>query len=114
MAKCGIEKYDELPGRVALIDVDHARASLNRIREADSQLELFFAGLERGGAIHGLLGNQRKMEERIFSDLENARKIYDEGPVDNIVTWVIRKVPGMAVVPDKKSKNDTMGDNQSN
>ena len=79
MVKCGIEKYDELPGRVALIDVDHARKSLKQVQEAEGRLSLFWAGLDRGGAINGLLGKKGKMEERILNDLENAHEIYYEG-----------------------------------
>lgn len=107
MSKCGIEKYDELPSRVALIDVDHARASLKRIREAEGRLSLFWAGLERGGPINGLLGKKRKMEERIFDDLENAYEIYhhDRGCNSHLQKFLSATIGVIPESADKSQKN---------
>ena len=38
MADCGIKKYDELPGRVGLIDVDYLRYSLERNMEEHKRI----------------------------------------------------------------------------
>ena len=43
MAKCGIKKYDELPGRVGWIDVDYLRYEFafteKRLKKIKSMLE---------------------------------------------------------------------------
>lgn len=54
MAECGIKKYDELPGRIGLIDVDYLRFRLYSVKNKQKKLI--------------------KEEEKIIEKLEEARK----------------------------------------
>ncbi len=39
MTSCGIDKYDELPPRIGLMDIDAMRAKLNRLQRKEEILK---------------------------------------------------------------------------
>lgn len=108
MAKCGIEKYDELPGRVALIDVDAARYAL---REIDSDSIGSRLWLWHPMAFFGkIIYDEEKVREEIIDDLEEARKIHTGEMEPFYASWLRKIVDILSRVSDKKFENDTMGD----
>lgn len=74
MAKCGIERFDELPARVGFIDVDAARAALCRL-------------LSMGEGL--VKGRKRK----IIRDLNTAYEIYHEDVADDGIIYDANKAP---------------------
>lgn len=74
MSKCGIEKYDELPGRVALIDVDAARAALSTIESDGITSKLWL--WHPLGPFAKLFYDKEDVRQKIVEDLEEARKIH--------------------------------------
>lgn len=91
MAKCGIEKYDKLPSRVALIDVDAARYALGEIDSDNlsSKLWLWHPMAFVGKIIY----DEEKIRQSIFEDLEEARKIH-EGELDPFWKKYTDRIPG--------------------
>ena len=68
MAESGIKKYDELPGRVGVIDVDMHRWALKRKIERESFGENFFT------KTIDLLTVPSITKKKLIETLENARK----------------------------------------
>jgi len=90
IVECGIEKYDQLPDKVALIDVDALRHCLNRIesgsrfRRLDLILNLGPLGLR----------SMDKIRRVLIEDLEEARKIH-KGELDPFYATWLRKIIGI-------------------
>lgn len=90
MVECGIEKYDQLPDKVALIDVDALRHCLNRI-ESDSRFRRLDLMLHLGPLG---LWSMDKVRRVLIEDLEEARKIH-EGELDPFYAKWLRKIIGI-------------------
>lgn len=85
MAKCGIEKYDELPSRVGWKDVDAMRAALNSLNRGQimSRVASFFLGSIFSG---WPLITVEEHRQYIQDELDEAVKKYDEEAEDDIST----------------------------
>ena len=100
MVECGIEKYDQLPDRVALIDVDALRHCLKRI-ESGSRFRRLDLMLHLGPL--GLL-SMDKVRRLLIEDLEEAWKIH-EGELDPFYAKWLRKIIG--ILNESTTEGDT-------